>query len=470
MAAGEMSPLVRSGGLADAVAALSAELRRQGHEVGVVLPCYRAIREGKTKPRSTGIKFTVPVGAARLPCEILQLKSGGVPAYLVARDEYFDRSGLYGVDGRDYQDNAARFIFFTKCVVELARRLEPAPEVLHLNSWEAALAPVFVRDQRLPIATVLTPHALEYQGNFWSYDFALTNLPGEYFSARGLEYFGSMNCLKAGILFADAVVLPGERFVCEAQTPAAGCGLENVLCEQSHKVFGIPNDADLEAWNPARDAALPAAFSAEKPAGREKCRAALLEAAGLDAANARTIFAVPADSDPGLVLDALDRILALDNRVVFLGELPATVSGAWEAARRKHRGRVAHVNGGPACRLALAGSDLFLAPNAVDPRAVWLRRAMRYGAVPLALQCGGLFQLVCDWEPGGPQGNGFVFYARTVDGLVDATRRASRAMADPAQSAVLRDQAMRRNTSWEAAATAHAALYQRLRSPGARAA
>ena len=154
--------------------------------------------------------------------------------FLIARDEYFDRSGFYGVDGRDYQDNAARFIYFTKAVVELAGRMNPSPEILLANGWQTALLPVFVAERRLPYRTVLTPHSLAFQGNFWSYDFALTNLPGDYFSAHGVEYYGSMNCLKGGILFANAVVLPSERYVWESQTPEHGYGLENVLREHQH--------------------------------------------------------------------------------------------------------------------------------------------------------------------------------------------------------------------------------------------
>ncbi|HRJ73257.1 MAG TPA: glycogen/starch synthase, partial [Terrimicrobiaceae bacterium] len=249
MAASELAPLVRSGQLADAMAELSGGLRRLGHDVGVVLPYYRAIREDKSvRVRKSKQKFSVPVGAARIPCEVFETKADGVTVFLVARDEYFDRSGIYGVDGRDYQDNAARFIFFTKCVLEIARRMETPPDILHANSWETALLPVFVRDQRLPFRTVLTPHGLEYQGNFWSYDFALTNLPGEYFSARGVEYYGSMNCLKGGILFADAVVLPGERFVSAAQTAEYGCGLDAVLRENQYKLAGIPASGDEALW------------------------------------------------------------------------------------------------------------------------------------------------------------------------------------------------------------------------------
>src|SRR5690606_27350301 len=128
-----------------------------------------------------------PLGSAKLPCAIREMRTpDGVRVFFVERDEFFDRSGLYGTAEGDYQDNAARFIFFSKCVVELAKRLEPAPDILHAHNWQAALVPTFAASSSLPSRTVLTAHSLEYQGNFWSYDFALTNLPSSVFSPRGL--------------------------------------------------------------------------------------------------------------------------------------------------------------------------------------------------------------------------------------------------------------------------------------------
>jgi len=464
MAAGEMAPFVCIGELAGAMANLSGGLHRLGHEVNVVIPFYRSLREDKaTKVKKTKIRFSVPVGVSKLPCEIFEAKApSGVRVFLVARDEYFDRSGIYGVDGRDYQDNAARFIFFTKCVLELACRMKVLPDLLHLNSWETALAPVLAHEQRLPFRTVLTPHALEFQGNFWSYDFALTNLPGDYFSARGVEYFGSMNCLKAGILFADAIVLPGERMVSAAQTPEHGCGLENVLREHQHKLTGISSAAGLEDWSPAADKSLAATYSLKKPAAREKNRTALFQALEFGEESSGPVFLVFSEAcdgkNTGVLLDSLDRILDGGARLILLGPVPEERVFALEMARRKHQGSFVQLEkfDEKLARLALAGADIFLVPGRVEPRALWLRRAIRYGAIPLALQCGGLFQLVRDGD------NGFVFYVPTVDGFVDACRRADGVLADKAQSAALRERCLGADFSSEATAKGHEVLYERL--------
>lgn len=472
MAASELAPLVRAGGLADTVADLSGELKLLGHEVSVVLPYYRAIREDKTiKTRKTGVKFSVNVGPGRYPCEILEHKTAnGVQIFLVSRDEYFDRSGLYGGDERDYQDNAARFIFFTKCVLELARRVEPSPSILHLHSWETALAPVFVREQKLPFRTVLTPHSLEYQGNFWSYDFGLTNLPGEYFSARGVEYFGSMNCLKGGILFADAVVLPGERFVAAAQTPEHGCGLDPVLREHGNKLRGIPSPENVKAWNPETDAALAAKFSAQSLANRAQNRAPFLEAVGLSGGQPKAVYGAFTEATQGvgidLLLSSLDRLFVDDVRVALLGPVQPELTIALEVARRKYQGRFVHIAefDETLARQALAGADLFVLPGAVEPETLWLKRALSYGSIPIAARCGGLFQTVLDWDQ--EKGNGFVFSSSTVDGLLDVCRFAARKIAEPGVAAKLQTAGFGVDFSRRGAALRHVALYEQLTGAG----
>lgn len=467
MAAAELAPFLRNGELGDAVASLSAALCGLGHEVSVVIPCFRAVREGKTRLKKTGMKFSVNVGPGRFSCEIFELKtSGGARVFAVARDEYFDRSGIYGVDGRDYQDNAARFIFFTKCVVELARRMDPAPDILHAHSWETALAPVLCQEQRLPIRTVLSPHSLAYQGNFWSYDFALTNLPEQYFSARGLEYFGSMNCLKGGLVFADAVVLPGERFASEAQTPASGCGLDPILREQQHKLFGLVPPSGLDAWSPASDAGIASRYDAGHPDKKALNRAPLLQACELapDPAGAVCVAFAQASAGLDFLLASLDRLLAADARVILLGDADPALTTLLEVARRKHAGRFAHRAGTDEklARQALAGADLMLVPGAVEPDALWLRRGIRYGTVPVALQCGGLFQLVREWEPSRNAGNGFPFASATTDGLVDILCHAQNTLRDPARHTALLAANLGVDFSWGANAHAHAALYGRL--------
>ena len=461
LAASELEPFTGPGEFSAAMRALSGELLALGHEVSVVLPWYRAAREnGAAKAKKTGAKFTVPVGGGRFPCVIREMHApNGVQVFFIERDEFFDRSGLYGGDDGDYQDNSARFIFFSKCVVELARRMEPAPEILHAHNWQAALVPVLAADQRLTARTVLSAHTLAYQGNFWSYDFGLTNLPGEYFSPRGLEYYGSMNLLKAGILYANSVVLPGPRYVSEAQTRGYGCGLDPVLREQSAKLEGISNGMDIEKWNPATDKAVPKPYKTAE--AKSANRKAWLSASSLSPGGLQLLAVTDAMTDDGMqaLLPALDRILESGARAAVLGKVSLQNLAAMEFARRKHAGRFAWLPDydEPTLRLALAGSDALLCPSPVAPDARVFLRALRYGVLPACIACGGLNSLAPAVR--GNSGYAFPFFSATPDALVDAVRHITRAQRDAAIWNVAIERAMAADFSWTATAASTEALY-----------
>ena len=238
MISSEGWPLARSGALADVLVALPRELKARGHEIALAMPYYREIRENKRiKPKPLSVSLEISLGEKRLAADLLEARTAeDLQIFFVRCDELFDRPGIYTKKGEPYQDNAARFIFFSKAAVEIARRMTPSPEILHCHDWSAALVPVLVHDQGLPFATVLSIHHLADQGNFDSWDFSLTNLPGRYFDLPGVEYFGRLNLLKGGILFADRIVVSSEPYAHEIQTPSSGEGLDIVLRENAHRL------------------------------------------------------------------------------------------------------------------------------------------------------------------------------------------------------------------------------------------
>src|SRR5205807_3155794 len=233
MISAEGPPLQRAGALVDVMDALPTALRARGQEVSVALPFYREIRENRAfKKKNTGIAVDVLVGNKTYVAQYLEARSpGGVQLFLVRCDEFFDRLGIYGERGQPYEDNAARFVFFCKAALELSRRLTPQVQILHVHDWAAALVPVFVYAQGLPFKTVLTIHHLAEQGSFWGLDFRLTNLPERYFRPHGVEFFGRLNLLKGGVLFADRITTVSDRYRQEILTPEDGCGLDVVLRE-----------------------------------------------------------------------------------------------------------------------------------------------------------------------------------------------------------------------------------------------
>src|SRR5436190_4234899 len=286
MISAEGPPLERRGALVDVLDALPGALRARGNEVSVVLPFYREIKENRAfKKKNIGISVDVRVGDKTYVARYLEGRSaGGVQLFLIRCDEFFDRDGIYGEHGKQYEDNAARFIFFCKAAIELARRLTPQLQILHVHDWPAALVPVFVYAQGLPFKTVLTIHHVADQGSSWGLDFGLTNLPEQFFTLRGVEFFGRLNFLKGGILFSDRITTVSEHYRREILTPSGGCGLDGVLGENAHRLTVILDGADYTRWNPTSDRLIPARYDARRLRGKQICRDGLLKETKLDSA------------------------------------------------------------------------------------------------------------------------------------------------------------------------------------------
>lgn len=461
--ASEMTPFARTGGLGDALEALPAALAAAEHEVSVVLPGYRGLRE---KAQDTGVKITVPVGGTLVPAEIWECRApNGVQVFLVRADGYFDRPALYGEDGRDYEDAAARFIFFAKAAVELARRMIPAPDVLHAHDWQAALVPVLVRERRLPFKTVLTIHNLAYQGGFPSDDFGLTNLPGDYFSARGLEFHGRLNLLKGGIVFADALTTVSERYAREMLTPELGNGLDGVMRENAGKLTGILNGVDYTIWNPATDKLLPERFSPTTLAGKRTCRDALLAECGLEPEPGGPVLAIVSrlaeQKGIDLLLPLLDRLLADDVRLVILGEGDPAYERELFLASKRHAGRFTyrHSMEEKLAHLTYAGADAFLVPSHFEPCGLGAMYALKYGALPIARATGGLYETIRDYDPVSESGHGFLFYDDTTEALWDAIIRAKQYFTDPVCWRALMLRAMACDFAWTKAAAGYVGVY-----------
>lgn len=469
MAASEMAPLARTGSLGDALGALPAELQARGHEVSVILPCYRSIREDKSlEVERTGVEMTIEVGPRRIETEILETCVGKVQVFLVRRDEYFDRPELYGSGGRAYDDNAERFIFFSKAVVELARRVNPTPDVVHVHDWQTALVPVFMRDRQLPIRSLLTLHNVAYQGNFWGLDFGLTNLPDSYFSASGIEFYGRINFLKGGILHAHALTAVSERYARDIQTPESGAGLEAVLREQAGKLSGILNGLDSKVWNPAGDKFIAKKYKPSAPAGKKNCRNALLQELGLEKDPRGPVFnmvtRLAEQKGFDLLIPLLDRFLADDVRLVILAEGDADYARDLTIAAKRNPGRFAFRRGAddPLAHRIYAGSDVTLLPSHYEPAAAAALISLKYGCIPVARACGGLHQVLSDYDPTAGTGAALLFYEQTPEALWDAIRRAKRLAADPETWKQLVQRAMKYDFSWAKTAAEYEKVYARL--------
>ena len=468
MISAEAPPLQRAGALIDVLEALPHELRERDHEVGVVLPFYREIRENAdAEINDTGVTVDVRVGEKNYVAEYLKGRtSSGVQLFFVRCDEFFDRPEIYAEHGVPYEDNAARFIFFNKAAVELARRLTPVPQILHLHDWAAALVPVYIRAHNLPFSTVLTIHRIAEQGSFWGLDFALTNLPQRYFSLRGVEFFGRLNFLKAGILFADRLTTVSEHHKHEILRPEFGCGLDGVLRENAHKLSGILHGADYARWNPETDQFLPAHFDPEKLWGKTICRDALLADLQLAPAPRGPVFGmvtrIVAEKGFGILTPLFDRMLYDDVRLIILGEGDPAFETELAIASRRYPTRFAYRRhyDERLAHLIEAGADVTLIPSRFEAGGLMAMYSLKYGALPVAHATGGIQEIVEDYDPVLDRGYGFLCYEYSADAFWDAIKRARELFLDRGIWRDLVMRAMSRNFEWASAALRYQELYR----------
>jgi starch synthase len=470
MISGEGPPLSRAGALVDVMEALPAALRGRGHDVAVALPFYREIRENAAfRAEDTGITVDVRVGEKTHAAEYLEGRSAsGVQFFFVRCDEFFNRTGIYGEHGGRYEDNAARFVFFSKAVVELARRLTPAPQVLHVHDWAPALVPVYVHAHHLPFRTMLTIHHLAEQGSFWGLDFRLTNLPERFFTLHGIEFFGRLNFLKGGILYADKITTVSEHYRREMLTPQFGCGLDAVLRENAYKLTAILHGANYEHWDPANDSLLPANYHPNSLRGKELCRDALLAHFELAPAPGGPVFGmvtrVVEEKGFQILVPALDRMLSDDVRLIILGEGDPGYETALAVAARKFPTKFAYERAYDQvlAHLIEGGMDITLIPSRFEPAGLAAMYSLKYGALPVARATGGIQDIIEDYDPTSNRGYGFLCYDYSTEAFWDAIKRARGVFRDPPLWMALMRRAMARDFSWETATDRYEEIYREL--------
>jgi starch synthase len=470
MISSEGWPLARSGALADVLVALPRELKARGHEVALAMPYYREIRQNKKiKTKPLRVSLEISLGDNKLSADLLEGRTAeDLQIFFVRCDELFDRPGIYTDKGALYEDNAARFIFFSKAAVEVARRMTPSPEILHCHDWTAALVPVLVQNQGLPFATVLSIHHLAEQGDFSSSDFALTNLPDGYFDPRGLEYFGRLNLLKGGILFADRIVVSSEPYAYQIQTPSLGEGLDVVFREHANRLSGILGGADYRRWNPATDRFLPVRYGPETLEGKTASRDMLLAQLQLAPTARGPVFGMVTRlvgaKGFDILMPVLDRLLADDVRLVILGKGDPAYETALAIAARKFPERLAyrHDYEEILAHLIEAGSEIALIPSRVEPGGFSAMHSLKYGVLPVARATRGVEQIILDYDASTDSGYGFLFYEYGSEPFWDAIKRAREIFDDHAEWERLRQRAANLDLSWEVAAVHYEKLYREL--------
>lgn len=467
--ASELYPFVKTGGLGDVMAALPPALATAGADVRLLLPGYPALLdslEGLTSVADT-VGYPAGLRLGRVP-------RTGILAYLIDAPGLFDRPGnpYLGPDGRDWPDNHRRFALLGAAAAALASgRGDPRwqPDLVHAHDWHAGLVPAYVGAQGSPAASVFTIHNLAFQGLFARERFGDLGLPDSFFSIDGLEYYGQVSFMKAGLQFADRITTVSPTYAEEIQTPAWGFGLDGLLRSRRAVLSGILNGADYEIWSPESDPALPRPFDATNLSGKADAKAALQQRLGLAVEPGRLLFGavtrLTGQKGFDLVLNALPEILGAGGQLAMLGSGDAAMEQGYRAVAERLPEQV-RVTVGFDERLAHAivgGCDMMLVPSRFEPCGLTQIYAMRYGTLPLVRRVGGLADTVVDADDAGlanGTASGVAFEDATVEALMDGIRRGFRLFAQPEVWRRLQRQAMAANFSWEAAAGRYLDLYR----------
>src|SRR6195952_2772055 len=463
-AASEMFPYIKTGGLADAVAALAGALADKGHQLAVFIPGYRSVLDG---PHAAGAKpshkLKIEMGDSFLAGDVYTLNPRpGVILYLICREEFFDRKLPYWTGERDYDDNDARFIFFQKAVVELLRLTYFKADIVHCHDWQTGMLPLFLREAErryeltLALKTVFTIHNIAYQGVFPRKSFALANLPEELMTIDGLEYYDQMCMLKGGIVYADRVTTVSPQYAKEIQTPEFGNGMDGVIRTRLEDLYGLLNGIDTAVWNPATDASLPAKFSADDLNGKALCRAKLLKEFGWSNKFKGPVFGMVCRFTPAkgldLILGAKDFFADANCRLVILGggekkyetwlrDFAAALPGKVAVFVRQDE-TMSH--------LVEAGADFFLMPSLFEPCGLNQMYSQAYGTVPLVSNVGGLVDTVTDIDVAPETGTGIVSPAKQEE-FNAGLQRALALYADKVRYGAVQKRAMERDFSWKTA-------------------
>ncbi|MBI2884573.1 MAG: glycogen synthase GlgA [Candidatus Omnitrophica bacterium] len=473
--ASEVAPFAKTGGLGDVAGALPKALKALGHDVRVVMPRYRAVNPARYALKTRLKSVPVTVGSTETDIALLEgtLPGTAIPVYFVEQPDWFDRDGLYQQDGDDFPDNLERFSGLTQAVLHSAPRLRWRPDVVHCHDWQTALLCAHLALTRRTdaywsrVGSVLTIHNLAYQGVFPRAQFPLTNLPPAAFSVDGMEFYGKVNCLKGGLLYADRLATVSPTYAQEIQSKEFGAGLEGVLALRRHELAGILNGIDLEEWNPATDPLLPARYTADSLEGKARCRSALRQDQGLAEEPALLIGLVQRlveQKGLDLLVEAAESLMALPIQLVILGTGERTYQERLTALARRYPKRIAlnlRFDNGLAHRIE-AGADAFLMPSRFEPCGLNQLYSMRYGTVPIVRKVGGLADTVVHLSPSTlSQGTatGIVFEPYTAEALLEAVERAVEAFRNRAAWERLIRQGMRADFSWARSAEAYIQCY-----------
>jgi len=458
MAASEVVPFAKTGGLADVAGALPLALEKLGHDVIIIMPGYKAVHNLKTpaiKKFSDGVSFST-VGKA-------------IRVYFIDNPEFFDRDSLYGDKTGDYKDNLERFSYFCRKALELLKEIKFKPDIIHCHDWQSALIPAYLKNTLVldpffkGARTVFTIHNIGYQGLFPKEDLPKTGLDWGVFNMDMMEYYDKINVLKGGMVFSDLINTVSDAYSKEIQTKEFGFGMEGILQKRKADLFGIINGLDYTIWDPAADAKIAAKFSAKDAAGKAACKEDLQKFCKLPAKSTLPLCGIVSrlaeQKGFDILAEGIDEICKMDLQLVILGTGDLKYHQIMEAMVKKYPKVISlHLKfDDTLAHKIYAGSDIFLMPSKYEPCGLGQMISLRYGTVPLVFKTGGLADTVNDK-------NGYVFDTYSKAELIKTLKQAIKDFKNRRKWQELMTRGMKCNFSWSASAKQYVQLYEKAKA------
>ena len=477
--ASELYPLLKTGGLADVAGALPPALIERGADVRALLPGFPAVLAGLTDltpVAQLGRRFDAP----GVTLERGTLAVNGLLVYVIRAGSLYDRPGNPYLNDEHvpYGDNAQRFALLGWVAAQLAQQLDPtwSPQIVHAHDWHAGLAPAYLKAAerehgRSFARSVFTVHNLAYQGVFPAHQFGQLGLPADFFNMHGVEFYGQLSFLKAGLYYSDRITTVSPTYAREIQTLAQGGGLDALLRNRSHELSGILNGVDYSVWNPASDALLANHYSATRLAGKIACKEALQKRFGLAQKSDALLFGVVSrlteQKGLDLLLEAVPEIIRHGGQLVVFGTGDPALENGLKRAAQAHPESVAVELGfdETLAHTIVAGSDVIAVPSRFEPCGLTQLYALAYGSLPLVHCVGGLADTVVDASLenlADDLATGFVFERFELKGIGAAIRRAFALYGRRTEWKATQRRAMRQDFGWGASAERYLALYREL--------
>ncbi|MCQ9206266.1 MAG: glycogen synthase GlgA [Omnitrophica bacterium] len=458
-ASAEVAPFAKTGGLADVAGSLPKALTTLGCRVAVLMPFYKCVRGMGLDARPFKIE----------EFDFLKHSEDGVEYVFLVNDRYYDRENLYSEPHGDYADNDMRFSHFSKAIAAFAAQSDFKPDIINLNDWQTGLVPIYLKLRSSDIKTVFTIHNIGYQGLFGKDALERIGIPRKFYNIDGIEYYGKISFLKAGIVYATALTTVSHGYSKEIITQEFGCGMDGILRTRLADLHGIVNGADYAVWDPSIDKHIKINYTAESIDKKDECKKDLIKVAGLpDEVRSRPLIGVISrlaeQKGIDLLVDAAEDIIDLGASMIILGTGDEKYNDLCRRIANAHPQYIAsHVRfDNELAHKIEAGSDMFAMPSRYEPCGLNQLYSFKYGTLPVVRATGGLEDTIIDLCADREKGNGIKFYNATKADLVDAIGRAIELYKDKAAWKTIQKRIMGLDFSWKASALHYKELYEKL--------